>query len=805
MAVLDRRVLGYIKAVLQCAKSKDEAVWRCDPFFILRLSDTYKNQLELSVHDFFKGREAANIVAAPSFVNAFQTGFSGCLLKPGVDPKYERMIVALKLGFPHMPATTAAVILKGFGCKLDEQDVLDVYASYGQSRNTRILSRDYDFSEINRRVARLAEIIELNDPEGEEQLNMRYQLLLKWLVSSKGKRESVLSSMPIKRATFFYWWKSFTRLGVLGLVEPGPALFRMSKIGPDNEARLVIDKLQHPERSNTFYVQRLKTMGIQVKRDAVAKVFLKWPVGEYASAFISNLQRLEYPQPEIKCPEVQAAKGGTRLADVNFVHMWRGMQKYPLKTTAPGLFILWAYIEELGILPILETMGLTRPPNRTGYAWVDLLLFEIARHFFGISTASAACESEIAELSYFAHLFRAPCNDTLLNGLCHMTQEQSTELRKWLVQRLACLGLATGRNLAFDFHQIDQDVILSRLRQFGKGPSSKKKYCYTGFRPHIAWDIDQGTLLVAEFRKASARGPTTIRRFIAEHILPTFRDLFDTVYIDSEYTGKDVWNFILDKDTGMGADLVACLKQNPLVRRARDELLNQHADREDFWQYYDDDHVYGVDTFALEWEFTPPHNKNTTVMKLCCAVKKHVKTGKLRCFGSSKPNIRACDIFTDYSHRWVVENGIKDLIQSYFIDKCPGENPHAVDIHFLVVTICRALYRMIERDAGDLLKNADGTTKTLARMRETLFRQGVGNLHIKGDNLVISLDKAYTPKRTSMYREWFDTLTAKHRKGLTLLGGLSVRFKLRPAHGPEFRNAGKKCAIKPTKNTEEGD
>lgn len=647
------------------------------------------------------------------------------------------------------------------------------------------------------------ELIDHNDQEGERRVNQRYELLLKWLVAPRGTRERVLDSSTIKRPTFFYWWKSFKQLGVLGLLDPAPAVFRKSKIGPGNEARLVIDKLQHPEHSSSFYVKRLKTMGINVKRDAVGKVFSLWRVDQYTSSFVSNLHRFESILLEIDHSKTEPTQEVVRLADANFLQMWQGMQKYPFGTEAPGLFVLWAYIEELGILPLLESMGLSKPPKQAKYSWTDFLLFEIARHFFGISTASTACESEIPELSYFAHLFRTPCNDTLLSGLSRITQKQSAELRQWLVQQLASLGLATGRRLAFDFHQIDQDVILSMLRQFGKGPSPKKKYCYTGFRPHIAWDIDQGTLLVAEFRKGSARGPTTIRRFIGDHILPSFRGLFDTVYIDSEYTGKDVWNFILDKENGMGADLVACLKQNAFVRKARDELLHQNAAREDFWKYYDENHVYGIDTFALRWQYIHPHSEKTTVMELHCAVKKHVKTGKLRCFGSSKLHVNASDIFSDYSHRWVIENGIKDLIHSYFIDKCPGETPHAIDVHFLIITICRALYRMIERDAGDLVKNADGTTKTLARMRNTLFRQGTGNLCIKEGKLVISLDRAYSSKRTHMLREWFDTVSAKHKAGLTLIGGLGLRFRTHPAHGPEFRNAGRKQPLSVMRNIEE--
>ena len=251
-----------------------------------------------------------------------------------------------------------------------------------------------------------------------------------------------------------------------------------------------------------------------------------------------------------------------------------------------------------------------------------------------------------------------------------ITEKQAFELQKWLVRRLKDLGHIRGRRLAFDFHHIDLDVELDKLRGFGKGPSPKKKVCYNGFRPHIAWDIETGTVIVTEFRKASVRGTGTFSRFVKDFILPVFKGLFETVYIDSEYTGKHVWNFILSPEAGMDAELVACLKQNSFVRKFRDDFLFSQQGDDGFWIYYDDEHVYS------------------------------------------------------YSIRWIIENGIKDLIVSYFLDKCPGTNPHNVNVHFLTVSFCKQLYRMIQNDLANFVINADDTIKTLQSMRELLFRQG---------------------------------------------------------------------------------
>ncbi len=103
--------------------------------------------------------------------------------------------------------------------------------------------------------------------------------------------------------------------------------------------------------------------------------------------------------------------------------------------------MLWVYIEELGFLPILNNMGLSVPVGRERYNWLDLLLFDIGRRFMGISTLSGACENPLPELAWFAHLYSPPCNDTILDELARISGKQVVQLRKWIVNRLAELGL----------------------------------------------------------------------------------------------------------------------------------------------------------------------------------------------------------------------------------------------------------------------------------------------------------------------------------------------------------------------------
>jgi hypothetical protein len=143
--------------------------------------------------------------------------------------------------------------------------------------------------------------------------------------------------------------------------------------------------------------------------------------------------------------------------------------------------------------------------------------------------------------------------------------------------------------------------------------------------------------------------------------------------------------------------------------------------------------------FPLDW----PDGANTAQedepsvrpFRLNCVVKKNINTGSYRCFGSSRPVESPVGVLEDYGHRWKIENGIKDLVRSYFLDRCPGCQPHQVDVHFFLVTVCRLLYRLIERDLGEWSRNPDGSTKTLHTMRDVLFRQGAALIELAGDTI----------------------------------------------------------------------
>jgi hypothetical protein len=808
MAIINSRFLCYLTSIFEKTLKTNSPAYLFDPLVVLIEHCLEGNKfdkissLDSIVYNETKISKTKEAFGKKGLAGILLLEFQNGITNNSIDVKTERRVLALKKGFPNLPATKASIIMNGFKCNSTSDDILSIYASHGFAIGQKKFEEKYDFNDINRRVYHLSWII--NQPfesDAGKILQKRYLAMRSYLTSVERKKEEAIQKSGLTRSLFFYYWKSFARYGLLGLVDRGKEIFRESKMGLANEARIIIDKLQYPERNTTYYVRQLSTKGIKIDRTSISKIFSKWNISTYKTEFISNLKRLEIDSSFSDQKQIKLKKKVNayyRLVDSNFILLLEGIKKNGLYVDAPGLFIIWTYLEELKIFNILSEMGLTYSKNGKGYNWLDHLLLNIARIFYGISSYSRTCGQEEPSLSLFCHLVSLPCNDSFLNGLGSISEKQVFKLQQWLIQRSKELGIIKGERVAFDFKNIDLNVDMGNLRGFGKGPSPQKKICCHSFRPHIVWDLDTGNIIALEFRKGSARGTTTVKRFSKDFILKPFKGVFKEVYIDSEYTGKDVWNFILDSKEGMGADITACLKQNSFVRKERDKFLFKHNNEEGFWIHYDDQHVYTKKTFLLTWKFSQKGVEKE--LQLNCVIKKNIKNGSLRCFGSSKKNFSSKQILEDYSYRWSIEIGIKDLNQSYYLTNCPGKNPHHVNVHFFIVSICRHLFRMIQRDIGDLIKRKDGSIKTLQTMREILFRQGSAKVYLKEDTFEVNFLNSYSPQLTTQLEEYYDMISARHSNGMELIGGLKMKYNLKTPLGKEHKNSMKKMPLISGKN-----
>ncbi len=703
----------------------------------------------------------------------------------------ERMIFVLKKARPWIPATKMVTILKGFEHDIDLLTMRHLYASYGWAQGTKPYNQ-VDFELMNRRIIHVNSMRGKSLTASHHFLNQNDKLQTFIELFRDIDKPGILKHYPGSRVTFGKHKKSFLTLGLLGLVEPAPPSFRNSKIGFKEEGWMIISKIQHLDRTEKDYKKILNTKGIHVDISSIDKIFKKWNVSNFTSHFKGNLQRFIQPETESglkteeqietkDIPVGNEAKESRIRMDRGFVDYITQLDKNEIPLANPGVFIFLPLIYRLKLFDIAKNVMDIDPEQ--GYSWFSLLLLNIARIMSGISSVSKLCRTN--ELSYplCSGLVNTPSLDTLLNGLAKISEEQLLKMRQHLTQVSYDNKLINGRSIAFDFHMRDFSGDDVELKNIGKGPSPKQKICFPGFRPHVAWDLTTNAPISLEFRHGTARATTTFKRFITELLPDDIRDNdIEHIYLDSEYTAQKVWHFIVDKQEGLGADLTMCIKQNKAVKKHINSFLKTDFE----WLYFNDTYTYSSATFKL------PINTSSKVLH--CALKRHEKTGRLRCFGSTLPGLSPDAILKEYKKRWLIENGIKDLVGNYFFDNTPGIDPHRINIHYFVVTIARLLFNLFcELYPGS--KNPDHSQKGIGTIRPEFLTGTNTTLKREGNLLILTWQDAYPEKEHEKLATFFEALNETSSESLPFLGGLQLKFQISPPREREFCNQQKRVMV----------
>jgi hypothetical protein len=782
MAVLSPH---FLHSVLTCHENLQQQIPyphfdpACVRYEALRLRAVEGASLEAVIETF--GLSAYELhKSAAAFARCGVAGLMGLASRALTEPldlEVERMAYVLKQARPSLPATQMVLILEGFHHSVALDTMRHLYASYGWAAGTKPYA-SFDFGSLNLKVQTLCRLRESRrtspafvDPNDPVQDRLEVFRTLGERGVTRRYRQSKFSFAQRKA--------DFLCFGLVGLVDRARPAFRNSKVGFAEEGRLILSKIQHPERTERHYLRVLESKKIVVDTTCLTKIFSRWNVAAFRSVFPGDLPRLLEPEKEPSGEEQPSPRQAQReprplRLDKGFVAFVQDLEASSVALANPGVFLFLPYLHRLGVFETAAAL-LDVDPDR-GYSWFSLLLLNVGRIFAGISSVSKACRVSDRSLALSAGLVAMPSNDAVLNGLATIEQPVLLALRRELTRAARALGLVQGKRIALDFQMRDFTGDDVALKNIGKGPSPKRKICFPGFRPHLAWDVETGTPIALEFRNGKARASTTVKRFIRELLLRCLGDqAVEHVYLDSEYTAAHVWQFIVDPDDGLGADLTMCIKQNKKVKKYIEAFLRTHPT----WAYYDEDHTYSEQRFDI-----PIQDSGKS---LHCVLKRKESNGRLRCFGSTLNGLDSGAILNEYKNRWVIENGIKDLIESYYFDHIPGIDPHRINIHYFVVTLARMAYELFSTDYDEAL-NPDGTKRTLGTLRPEFIAGSTGVLSRAGDELIVRWDDPYEEKQHQILTNLFHKLNHEHQQRLPFLGGLRIRYELGPPRPETLTN-----------------
>lgn len=148
-------------------------------------------------------------------------------------------------------------------------------------------------------------------------------------------------------------------------------------------------------------------------------------------------------------------------------------------------------------------------------------------------------------------------------------------------------------------------------------------------------------------------------------------DVIEETYADSEYTGEKQLIYLMIRSE---SDITMCLKQNPKIEKWKEETIKQ-----DTRQDYEKDYRIATRDFTL-----PETGKGFRFI-----VKQKKEALETRCFGCTHTDYSPVKILNSYDIRCPVETGIKDLIESYFLNKPTGMSPEKVEAHYYCVMLAR--------------------------------------------------------------------------------------------------------------------
>ena len=711
----------------------------------------------------------------------------------GIDSKFitedlpvdvERMILILKKARSSIPATKMVTILKGFNHNLSLSIMRHIYASHGWAIGTKPYTK-IDFWSLNLKVMGLSKLrIKALNKRSFFHKKDKLQTLIEVFRTLESR--GITKRYPGSRVSFEQHKKSFLVLGLLGLLDKARSPFRNSKLGFAEEGKIILSKIQKPEKNEAYFLKILESKKILVSPTCLTNVFTRWNVGNFQSKFVGDLNRFlklkdfdeSYKLPVTSEPLPQVSP--IRL-DKGFIAFLQELGQKTIPLANPGIFLFLPYLNRLNIFEKASTLMDLDPQQ--GYSWFSLLLLNLGRIFQGISSLSKACKIQELSLPVMAGLVSMPCNDSLLNGLASIGESELLKLRQHLTRTAKQYGLIQGRRIAFDFNMRDFTGDDVNLKNIGKGPSPKRKICFPGFRPHIAWDVDTETPIAIEFRNGKARATTTIKRYVLELLQQAIGNQgVEHIYLDSEYTAEHVWRFIVDSPDGLGADLTMCIKQNRRVKK----FINAFLETNPTWLFFDEHHTYSEQTFEIPIR--------ETSKKLRCVLKRKEDKGQLRCFGSTISGLDSKDILDEYRSRWTVENGIKDLINNYYLDNIPGIEPHRINVHYFVVTLARVLYEMLCLDYQDA-RNPDKTKKTLDTLRSEFLTGSNAVLSRQKNELVLRWNDHYPEKQHQALDLLFGKLNNVFNQPFPFLGGLKIRFEVSEPRSNKLRNYLKKAPV----------
>lgn len=598
----------------------------------------------------------------------------------------------------------------------------------------------------------------------EEMLQLRFELFRELSLNQKRKSGDTIRRYGMSRPTFYKYLHRFRRYGALGLVDwiqPGRG---RGKISDELELRIIEEKVEHPRFSLDELMAR---MDLRCSRSALYEILRYWKLlgKERRPVRLRGLWGEEVPEkPALLLKTAkEAAEAGQfqvpKKLNSHFAHFLGRMQSRAFAVCDPGPIILAQFIDDLGVY---EALQIYAPKRGEGHEITNLILLNVCRILAGYETVGHPNGNSDRSVAVAAGVGVFPGKTALYDGFVDLKFKHLQDLRNDVAARARDLCLIRGKRIAQDFHFKEFYGHDPETEEIGKGPDSAGDICH-GFRPHVIWDLETDVLINIAFCNGSSRATKIVREFCEKNLYPILgHDAIREIYMDSEYTSFPVIDyFVVDEFSQV--DVIMCLKRNKRVDQLMREVISETQ-----WEAFGEEYEIAGKRFDL----------NNLAKVLHLVVKRNKKTGDVRCFGTTFQDLTNREVLERYRLRWPIENGLKDLIHSYFIDPILGKDPEKIETNFYCVQVARLAYENFLQSLDErFVRDSAGYKRTLSTFRYLLFGRHNCKVRRRGDHLELTyLDMGQGELQSAICR-LLQNRSERRLNRVTWWGGLGLEVK----------------------------
>lgn len=557
----------------------------------------------------------------------------------------------------------------------------------------------------------------------------RLEVLRRLYMNPKEKVSETCERFGIPVATFYRVADDYKLYGPWAVI---PARSD-GKDGVSDELHLkiILEKLKNPNWTPEVLVTNLK---LNTTRFVVHRIVKRWGIDDRKRSpvmldeFSGKGDVFSYGQKfkpiGIACHQISetALLSGRRI-NRHFELICRKMKIRSFHICDPGPLLLAPFVNELGIVQAFESYG---PSKLRGRDMTNLALLNVFRILAGYRRVNHLRNNRDRAVALASGVGMYGSTSKYYDDTVEFKFDQLHKLRCDLVARAKELGLIEGLHIGFDFHLKQFFGKHAREKNIGKGPN-KSHDLVPGFRPHIVWDLAANVIISMAYYQGSTRAPRILLQFCEQNLYSlTDPSAIREIYTDSEYTKEGHFHYLKEVACKNG-DIYICLRKNKQIKK----LIRPALDESEGWEKHGKEDECKIIRVQLP----------KTKLDFVIVILRDAETEKnIRCFGSTNVNLSKEEILEKYRYRWVLENGIKDLIGSYFLDEINSTDPEKIEFEFYCVMIARLAYESFLKELGDkYLHNENGNKCTLQRMRNLLFEKRNCTIHLDNEeNFVLT-------------------------------------------------------------------